>query len=170
VLVVDVQTVEGPWLTWDDETFESMTVVAASLARRMLADGASLGMAAANFAGSLQTFAWLAPRASMGQLPRVGELLARIGPVPSAPLSALLTWLTKRMPPETALILLTARDPIPQLAVLRRMRRMGFGVEVVTIGPDAALNAQAARVARMRAVTGTVEPSWEAPDAVILAG
>jgi uncharacterized protein (DUF58 family) len=170
VLVVDVQTVDGPWLTWDDETFESMTVVAASLARRLLADGASLGMAAANFAGSQQAFAWLAPRASMAQLPRAGELLARIGPVPSAPLSALLAWLTRRMPAETAVILVTARDPGPHLAVLRRMRQMGFGVEVVTVGPDAAVNAQVARLARMRAMTGTVEPSWEEPDAVILAG
>ncbi|MGZ6371808.1 MAG: DUF58 domain-containing protein [Candidatus Limnocylindria bacterium] len=170
MLVVDVQTVDGPWLTWDDDTFETMTVVAASLARRLLADGASLGMAAANFAGSLQTFAWLAPRASMAQLPRVGELLARIGPVPSAPLSALLAWLTKRMPAETAVILVTARDPGPHLAVLRRMRLMGFGVEVVTVGPDAVVNAQVARLARMRAMTGTVEPSWEEPDAVILAG
>jgi uncharacterized protein (DUF58 family) len=170
VLVLDVQTVDGPWLTWDDDTFESMTVVAASLARRLLADGASLGMAAANFAGSGQTFAWLAPRASMAQLPRAGELLARIGPVPSAPLSILLSWLPKRMPPETALILVTARDPRPHLAALRRMRLMGFGVEVVTVGPDAAVNAQAARLARMPATTGTVEPSWEEPDAVILAG
>ena len=170
VLVVDVQTADGPWLTWDDDTFESMTVVAASLARRLLADGASLGMAAASYAGSLQTFAWLAPRASMAQLPRAGELLARIGPVPSAPLSALLTWLTKRMPAETALILVTARHPGPHIAALRRMRLMGFGVELVTVGPDASVNAQAARLARMRATTGAVEPSWEEPDAVILAG
>lgn len=86
------------------------------------------------------------------------------------PLSALLAWLTKRMPAETALILVTARDPRPHLAVLRRMKLMGFGVEVVTVGPDAAVNAQAARLARMRAMTGTVEPNWEEPDAVILAG
>jgi uncharacterized protein (DUF58 family) len=170
VLVVDVQTVDGAWLTWDDDTFESMTVIAASLARQLLGDGASLGMAAANFAGSPQTFAWLAPRASMAQLPRVGELLARIGPVPSAPLSALLTWLTKRMPSETALILVSARDPRPHLAALRRMKAMGFGVELVTVGPDAAANAQVARLARMRTMTGAVEPNWEEPDAVVLVG
>ena len=170
MLVVDVQTADGPVLTWDEETFENLTVVTASLARRLLADGASVGVAAANFAGSGQTFAWLAPRASMGQLPRAGELMARIGPVPSAPLSALLSWLTTRMPAETALILLTARDPGRQLATLRRMRLMGFGVELVTVGPDAAVHAQSARMARLRAMTGTVEPNWEVPDAVILAG
>jgi hypothetical protein len=165
-----VQTGDGPVLTWDEDVFESLTVVAASLARRLLADGASLGMAAANFAGSAQKFAWLAPRASMAQLPRAGELLARIGPVPSAPLSALLAWLTRRMPAETALILVTARDPGLHLATLRRMKLMGFGVELVTAGPDAAANARAARLARLRAMTGTVEPTWEKPDAVILAG
>jgi uncharacterized protein (DUF58 family) len=170
MLVVDVQTVDGPVLTWDEDAFESLTVVAASLARRLLADGASLGMAAANFAGSGQTFAWLAPRASMAQLARAGELLARIGPVPSAPLSALLAWLTKRMPAETAVILLTARDPARQVATLRRMKLMGFGVELVTVGPDAVASARAARLARLRAMTGTVEPGWEKPDAVILAG
>jgi len=170
MLVVDVQTVDGPVLTWDEDAFESLTVVAASLARRLLADGASLGMAAANFAGSAQKFAWLAPRASMAQLPRAGELLARIGPVPSAPLSSLLAWLTRRMPSETALILVSARHPGLHLAALRRMKRMGFGVELVAVGPDAAANAQAARLARLRAMTGTVEPSWETPDAVILVG
>ena len=170
MLVVDVQTVDGPVLTWDEDAFESLTVVAASLARRLLADGASVGMAAANFAGSAQKFGWLAPRASMAQLPRAGELLARIGPVPSAPLSALLAWLSRRMPAETAVILVTARHPGLHLAVLRRMKRMGFGVELVAVGPEATANAQAARLARLRAMTGTVEPSWEAPDAVILVG
>jgi uncharacterized protein (DUF58 family) len=170
MLVVDVQTVDGPVLTWDEDVFESLTVVAASLARRLLADGASLGMAAANFAGSPQKFAWLAPRASMAQLPRAGELLARIGPVPSAPLSALLAWLTRRMPAETALILVTARNPGRHLAVLRRMKLSGFGVELVTVGPDAVANAQAARMARLRAMTGSVEPGWEEPDAVVLVG
>ena len=170
MLVVDVQTVDGPVLTWDEDTFEDLTVVTASLARRLLADGASVGVAAANFAGSGQAFAWLAPRASMGQLPRAGELLARIGPVPSAPLSSLLSWLTTRMPAQTALILLTARDPSRQFATLRRMKRMGFGVELVTVGPDAGAYAETARLARLRATTGSVEPNWEVPDAVILAG
>jgi hypothetical protein len=106
----------------------------------------------------------------MAQLPRAGELLARIGPVPSAPLSALLAWLTRRMPAEAAMILVTARDPGVHLAALRRMKRMGFGVELMAVGPDAAGNAQTARLARLRAMTCTVEPSWEKPDAVILVG
>jgi hypothetical protein len=50
------------------------------------------------------------------------------------------------------------------------MKLMGFGVGLLTVGPDAAANALAARRARLRAMTGTVEPGWERPDAVILVG
>jgi uncharacterized protein (DUF58 family) len=171
VLVVDVQTVDGQyWLTWDEDTFEALTVIAASLARRMLADGASVGMSAANFAGSQQKFAWLPPRASLAQLPRAGELLARIAPVPSGPLTDLLAWLTRRVPPGTTIVLVSARHPGRHLAALRRIKGLGYGVELVAVGPNARGNAQAARLARIRAVTGSVEPSWQRPNAVALVG
>lgn len=171
VLVVDVQTVDGPyWLTWDEDAFEALCVVAASLARQLLAGGASVGMAAASFGGSSQKIAWLPPRASLAQLPRAGELLARIRPVPSGPLSELLSWLNRHVPPGTSIVLITARDPGRQLAALRRMKRLGYGVELVMIGPDAADHARAVRLAGLRAVSGRVEPSWENPDAVTLAG
>jgi uncharacterized protein (DUF58 family) len=171
VLVVDVQTVDGTyWLTWDEDTFEGIAVVTASLARRLLADGASVGLSAANFAGSQQKFAWLAPRASLAQLPRAGELLARIGPVPSGPLTDLLAWLTRRVPAGTSIVLVSARHPGRHLAALRRMKSHGYGVELVMVGPDATANAQAARLARMRAMTVTAEPSWQEPDAVALVG
>jgi uncharacterized protein (DUF58 family) len=170
VLMVDVQTLGGhDWLAWDEDAFESLCIVAASLARQMLADGASVGMAAASFAGSPQKFAWLAPRASLAQLPRACELLARVGPVPSGPLTGLIAWLTRRVPVGTSMVLVTARHPGPHLAALSRMKRLGYGVELVMIGPEATENAQAARMARLRAVTGTVDPSWENPDAVTLA-
>jgi uncharacterized protein (DUF58 family) len=171
VLVVDVQTVDGQyWLTWDEDVFEGLTVIAASLARRMLAEGASVGMSAANFAGSQQKFAWLAPRASLAQLPRVGELLARIAPVPSGPLTDLFAWLTRRVPPGTTIVLVSARHPGRHLAALRRMTGLGYGVELVMVGPDAAAHALAARTARLRAMTGSVEPSWQRPNAVALVG
>jgi uncharacterized protein (DUF58 family) len=171
ILVVDVQTVDGDyWLAWDEDAFERLTVVAASLARRLLAEGASVGVSAANFAGSPQKFAWLAPRASLAQLPRVGELLARIGPVPSGPLTALLAWLTRRVAAGTTIVLITARHPGRYLAALRRMKSLGYGVELVMLGPDAADNARAVRPARLRAMIATVEPGWEKPDAVALVG
>jgi len=171
VLVVDVQTLDEPsWFGWDTDAFETLTVIAASLARRLLADGASVGVSAANFAGSPQRFAWLAPRASLAQMPRVGEVLARIGPVPSAPLSALLAWLTRRVPPGTTITLLSARNPTPHLAALRRITSLGYGIELITAGPDADGNALAARRARLHAMAGNVEPGWEKPDAVALVG
>lgn len=171
VLVVDVQTLDGPyWLTWDEDVFEELTVVAASLGRRLLADGASVGLAAANFAGSQQKFAWLPPRASLAQLPLAGELLARIGPVPSGPLTDLLAWLTRRVPAGTTIVVVSGRHPGRHLAALRRIKGLGYGVELVMVGPDAAANARAARLARLRAMTATVEPSWEKPNAVALVG
>ena len=171
ILILDVQTIDGGyWLTWDEDAFESLCVIAASVARRLLDDGASVGAAAANFAGSAQRFAWLPPRASVGQLPRIGELLARIGPVPSAPLGTLLGWLTMRAPSGSSLMLLTARDPEPFLPTLRRARRLGFGVELIATGPDAAAHARSARLARLPAQTASVEPSWEMPHAIALAG
>ena len=171
ILIVDVQTVDGPyWLTWDEDAFEGLCVIAASVARRLLDDGASVGAAAANFAGSPQRFAWLPPRAALGQLPRIGELLARIGPVPSAPLGTLLGWLTTRAPSGSRLMLLTARDPEPFLATLRRARRTGFGVEIIATGADADQHARSARLARLPAQTARVEPGWEVPRAIALAG
>lgn len=171
VLVVDVQTIGGQyWLTWDEDAFETLCVVAASLARRLLTDGAAVGGAAANFAGSPQKYAWVPPRASIGQLPRIGELLARMGPVPSAPLSALLGWLTSRAPSDSSLLLLSARDPEPFLAALRRARRIGFGVELILVGPDASTHVRTARMAHLPAVTADIEPGWEVPRAIALAG
>jgi uncharacterized protein (DUF58 family) len=171
VLVVDVQTVDGPyWLTWDEDAFESLCVIAASVARRLLDDGASVGVAAANFAGSPQRFAWLPPRASMAQLPRIGELLARIGPVPSAPLGTLLGWLTTRGPSSSSLLLLSTRDPGPFLATLRRAQQLGFGVELMATGPDAPAHAQSARFAKLPAQIASVEPGWEIPRVIALAG
>jgi uncharacterized protein (DUF58 family) len=172
VLVVDVQTLEGPYwqMTWDEPSFEELCIAAASLARQLLGDGASVGLAAASFAGSPQRFAWLAPRASVGQVPRSGELLARISPVASGPLVNLLSWLTHRLPPGTGVVLLTARNPVPQLPALRRIERGGYTVELITVGPDAATHAGAARAGGLRAVAGAVRPSWEAPDALTLAG
>jgi hypothetical protein len=172
MLVVDVQTLDGPhWqMTWDEPSFEELCITAASLARELLDDGASVGLAAASFAGSPQRFAWLAPRASLSQMPRAGQLLARIGPVASGPLLGLLTWLTRRVAPGTGIVLLTARAPGQHLAALRRMVRVGYAVELVTIGPAASAHASEARGGGIPAVAGRVQPGWEEPDEVTLAG
>src|SRR5258705_2635952 len=46
MLVVDVRTVGWAVLTWDEDAFESLTVVAPSLARPILSHGPSPGIAA----------------------------------------------------------------------------------------------------------------------------
>ncbi len=172
LIALDVQTIEGPhWqMTYDDDAFESLCVAAGSLARRLLADGASCGIAAASFTGTVQTTAYLPPDAAAGQVTRVGALLARIGPVSSGPYERLLTWITRRVPPGTTVIALTARDPRGWLPAVRRLARSGYGVEVVCMGPEAALHATAARRAGLPARAGTLDPDWRTADALVLAG
>ena len=137
VIALDVQTLAGVphWeMSYDDDAFEGLCVTAASLARHLLDDGAQVGVAAASFTGSPQRIAWLAPRAGLGQVARVGELLARIGPVSSIPYGALLSWLARRLPAGASLVALTARDPRAVGPVLRRLERSGFAVEAIRAG------------------------------------
>jgi uncharacterized protein (DUF58 family) len=172
VLAIDVQTIEGPhWeLTYDEPAFEGLCVAAASLARRLLADGASVGVAAASFTGTPQRFAWLAPQASASQLARVGALLARIGPISSSPFGGMLTWLTRRVAPGASIIVLSVRDPRGHLPALRRLARSGYAVELITGGEHAAGHASQARAAGIRASVGSLTPDWERADAYVLGG
>lgn len=172
VIALDVQTIEGPhWeMTYHDATFEGLCVAAASLARQLLAEGASCGIAAASFTGTMQQLAYLPPRASYGQLPRLTELLARIGPISSRPYASLLTWLTRRVPPGCVILTLSARDPVTFIPAMQRLARSGYRVEHVAFGEDAARHAAAARHAGLPASTAALDPDWEAADALILAG
>jgi uncharacterized protein (DUF58 family) len=172
VIALDVQTLEGQhWeMTYDDDAFESLCVAAGSIARRILDDGIACGLAAASFSGTIQRTAWLAPDASAGQLPRMADLLARIGPVSSGPYESLLTWLSRRIPSGSSVLALTARDPRPWLPALRRLGRSGYDVELVSIGAEAALHAAAARHLGLRARHGELRPDWRSADALVLAG
>jgi uncharacterized protein (DUF58 family) len=170
VIALDVQTLPGPlWeMTWDEAAFEGLCVTAASLARRLLDDGASVGIAAASFTGTPQRFAWLAPQASPSQVGRVGGLLARIGPISSAPFAGLLTWLTHRLAPGGTVLLLSVRDPLTFLAPARRLARSGYSVELVAAGESAPTHAAAARAGGLSATAATMSPTPEHPDAVVL--
>jgi uncharacterized protein (DUF58 family) len=172
VIALDVQTIEGPhWeMTYHDATFEGLCVAAASLARQLLAEGASCGIAAASFTGTMQQLAYLPPRASYGQLPRLTELLARIGPISSRPYASLLTWLTRRVPPGCVVLTLSARDPITFIPAMQRLARSGYRVEHVAFGEDAARHAAAVRHAGLPASSAALDPDWEAADALVLAG
>jgi uncharacterized protein (DUF58 family) len=171
VIAVDVQTLPGPhWeMTWDEPAFEGLCVAAASLARQLLDEGASVGIAAASFTGTPQRFAWLAPQASASQVARVGALLARIGPISSSPYGGLLTWLTHRLAPGGTVLLLSVRDPRTFLPAARRLARSGYGVEVAAAGPDGREHAILARAGGLKAASASLVPSPEHADALVLA-
>ena len=172
VIALDVQTIEGPhWeMTYHDPTFEGLCVAAASLARQLLAEGASCGLAAASFTGTIQQLAYQPPQASYGHLARVSELLARIGPISSRPYASLLTWLTRRVPPGSVILTLSSRDPRTYLPAMQRLARSGYQVEHVAFGDDAADHATSVRRAGLLASTAALDPDWEGADALVLAG
>jgi uncharacterized protein (DUF58 family) len=171
LLALDIQTLPGPhWqMTWDEAAFEGLCTTATSLARTLLDQGASVGLAAASFTGTQQRFAWLAPQATPSQLARIGALLARMGPISSAPFGRLLTWLTRRLPPGATVIVLSARDPGVFLPALRRLERSGYSVELIAGGDDARDHAHRARAGGISSATAALTPNVEHPDAVVLA-
>jgi uncharacterized protein (DUF58 family) len=172
VIALDVQTIPGPhWeMTYDDAAFESLCVAAASLARRLLAEGASCGIAAASFTGTIQRLAYLPPQASYGQITRVSELLARIGPISSRPYPGLLTWLTRRIPPGSVVLTLSVRDPRSYLPAMQRLAGSGYRVEHVALGEDGERHALSVRRAGLPASSALLDPDWEHADALVLAG
>ena len=171
IIALDAQTIEGPYweMAYDDAAFEGLCVAAASLARRLILDGAACGLAAAAFTGTAQRIAWLAPDASVGQVTRVGELLARISPVSSGPYEQLLTWLTRRLAPGRTILALTARDPRRRIGVLRRLTLSGYDVELVAMGDAAVIGAQALRTLGIRASVARLSPDWRQARALELA-
>jgi len=169
VMAVDVQTLEEAQY-WDEEAFEELCIVAASLGRRLLDDGATVGLAAASYTGTTQRYAWLAPQAGLGHVSRIEGLLARIGPLSSGPFGSLLTWMTRRVPPGATVTVLSARDPRSLLGVLRRLRRSGYAVQLVSAGPDGQRHVVAARRAGLDALSAQVTPNARAAEALLLAG
>ena len=172
IIALDVQTIPGPhWeMTYDDEAFEGLCVAAASLSRQLLAGGASCGIVAASFTGTIQQVAYLGPQAAHGQLARTAEFLARIGPISSRPYPQLLTWLTRRFPPGGTVLTLSARDPRAYLAAMQRLARSGYRVEHVALGADGATHAAVVRRHGIPAASATLDPGWEEADALVLAG
>ena len=171
IIALDVQTLPGAhWeMTWDDDAFEGLCVAAAAIARASLGEGAAVGFAAASFTGTPQRIAWLPPRASRDQAAALNDLLARIGPISSGPLGGLLTWLARRAPGGATIVLLSARDPRPELPTLRRLARGGHPVEIMLLG-DAAETLAGLRSAGIRATSAALDPNWRTADALVVAG
>jgi uncharacterized protein (DUF58 family) len=172
LVAVDLQTISGPaWQpTFDEEAVEELCVATASIARALHADGATFGLAAAAYSGSVRPIAYLAPAEAPGQLERVLDLLARLSSHPSAPFEQLLTGLLRVLRPGATVFVLTARDPTPFLATLRRMTRLGYGVVLLGCGADGADHVARARSVGLRGRVAALDGSWRTADRLTVAG
>jgi len=171
LLVLDLQTVEGPhWLMlYDDEMVEGLCVAAASLARRLLRDGAACGMlAGAQLSGGGQ-WTYLAPETSRGQLGRIDDALARMRPIIAAPFETLLDAVPRRLRPGGTLVTLGVRDPSAWAGRLRRLQQLGFRTEHVALGASAEEHATLLRKLGLRSWVGQLDPDWRRADALVLA-
>jgi uncharacterized protein (DUF58 family) len=169
VLVLDVQTVEGPYwmLNYDEELFEDLCVAAASIARTLIAEDVACGFAAAGFTRTTQRIAYLPPRADRPQIGRIGDMLARLTTESSGPLTQLLAWLPQRVARGTTLTILSGRSPLTSAAVVRRLTQSGFPVHFVLFG----LGAAALREAKLVGVScssAAVKSERRRPQAVEL--
>jgi uncharacterized protein (DUF58 family) len=172
VIALDIQTDRGPtWsLTYDEELVESLAVAAASLGRRLLADGAACGVAFNGWTYSLALVGFVAPRAGAAQLTRIADQLARMSSTPSVPFDRVLATLPVRLAPGTLVITISSRDPIEFAPSLRRLRASGFEHRHITIGPESLPLALRARLAGIDTVVGTLSPDWRTSAALTLAG
>ncbi len=169
ILVLDVQTVEGPYwmLNYDDELFEDLCVAALSMARANVVADAACGFAAAGFTRTTQRFAWLPPRADRAQIERIGDLLARLTTESSAPLAELLAWLPRRVARGTSIVILSGRNPLSNAGIARRLQASGFPVHFVLFRtpPDAL---QDGRRAGLSCLAASVESHGRKPHSVVI--
>ena len=170
VLVFDVQTVEGLYwvLAFDEPLFEDQCVAALSVARSLVTEETACGFAAAGFTGTTQRFFFLPPRADWSQVGRIGDALARLGVECSAPLTALLAWLPRRVARGSTLIVLTGRSPLSNAAVTRRLEQSGFAVHFLVL-PEAHEFLAETRAAGLSARPVRVEREKGSPRAVVVA-
>ncbi len=171
VIVLDVQTVEGPYwmLDYDEDLFEELCVAALSLTRLLISQDASVGFAAAGFNFTTQRFVYLPPRADRAQIERIGDVLARITSESSAPLVGLLAWLPRRVPKGTTITILSGRSTLTSASVVRRLEQSGFPVHFVLFR-DGADSTFEARRAGLSALPASVESAGGRPTAVVING
>jgi uncharacterized protein (DUF58 family) len=172
LLALDVQTTAGPgWeLPADDEEVESLFVVAASICRSLALERTAFGLAAAGYHGAESRFAQLPVSEAPGQLERVFDLLARLSAHPSAPFERLLGVIARGVRPGTTVLVVTARDPAPFVAWLRRIEHAGCRVVVVACGPRGAADAARARGYGVAARSVRLDGPWRTATSLGLTG
>jgi hypothetical protein len=144
----------------DDDAGESLFVIAGSLARSLAAEHAAFGLTAAGYVGQPMQFADVPVARSASQAARVLDLLARLSMPPSARYESLLARIERRVATGTTIVVLTARAPGQFVRPLRRLRRAGFGIAVIAVGPDAAAHAAEARGAGFVARAAVLDGPW----------
>lgn len=172
LFALDVQSDSGPaWeATGDPEEGESIFVVVASLARSLALERAAIGLAAAGYHGAESRFAYLPVSGAPGQAERVLDLLARLSSAPSAPFERLIGTILRTIRPGTTVVVVTARDPSPYLAHLRRLERAGCPVVVVACGPGGVADAARARAAGMAARSARLDGPWRTATRLAVTG
>ncbi len=161
MIALDIQTNEAGWAgQHDDDLAETLCVVAASLARQLESEDAACGLAVAAFTGTPDRLATLAPSSAEHQSGRIGDLLARISPYPSAPFEHLLGRLVRTARPGTLVVIVSARSPVAWLPVARRLVRAGFGVVHLAVGPTADADARRSRSIGLAARTVRIDGDW----------
>ncbi len=183
VVVLDVQTIEGPsWATsYDEDAVESLCIAAGSLVCRLREDGAAVGLAASGYAGAIRPFAFVPPGSSNEHVGRCLDLLARLGPFPAVPIERVLTSLARQMRPGTSVMLVGARDSVAFMPALRRLSTAGFPVRYVRLGvastaarnavalaPEADDRAALRRAARVGVSVARLDAGWPTATAMVV--
>ena len=172
IVALDIQTDRLPYwsLAYDEELVEGLAVAAASLCRRLIADGAACGVAFNGWTYSVAHIGFVPPRVGGDQLIRMADQLARMSSTPSVPFDRVLASLPARLVPGTLVLTISSQDPIRFAPALRRLRASGFEHRHVSFGPDAMAQASRARLAGIDAVAGTLDPDWRTSETLTLAG
>jgi uncharacterized protein (DUF58 family) len=161
LIALDVQTVEGRrWDISQGEETETLSVIAASLASSLAADGAAVGLTAAAFTRTLSRFADVPVSRGAGQAALVLDMLARLSPYPSAPFEVVLARLARRASSGTSVLVVTMRDPSPLFGQFRRLRRRGCTIAILACGPDAPAEAARCRAAGFGARYARLNAPW----------
>jgi uncharacterized protein (DUF58 family) len=172
VIALDVQTNEEPYwmMIYDEDALESLVVATASLARHVLGDGGTVGLAANGWSGSLTRTAWVTPASGPGQLPVILDALARLSVFASTPFDSMLRELTARLEPGTSVIVVSGHDPRPVLAVELALASRGFPVTHIALGDRRDDWADAARRVGVPVRVASLSGGWRHGDALELAG
>ena len=171
IVILDIDTRAGDGdEPAETDRLEELCIVAASLARRFEQAGAACGLAAAAFSGGARRMGYVAPSRATGQSGRIGDFLARLNGFPAGPFPVLLAAMAQVARPGTQLVVVSARDPRPSLATARQLRRSGFAIEFVLLGPLAVGHAGLVRRLGIGARAVRLDGPWRTSRALELVG